>query len=143
MNSIKYLEELKRKVDEIPETSLSLQEQNIMKFLKRELEKELELFIQTEKNFEEKKWEGLLSNLFQILQRTNAIYWFLLRPEVSSTLVGSKIAGIIDEIVNILSYSVSEIIMKIKLNIKEIGIDSITINISATPPSITLSITMK
>jgi len=143
MNSIKHLEELKKKIEEIPETSLSLQEQNIIKFIKRELEKELELFIKTEKNFEDKKWEGILSNLFQILQRTNAIFWFLLRPEVSSTLVGSKIVGVIDDLVNVLSYSVSEIIIRIKANMKEIGIESLTVNISATPPSITVSLTMK
>jgi hypothetical protein len=143
MEAVKLLEDTKLKIESISEAGLSFHEQEIIKFLKKELNKELILIYNFNKNFDVKRWEHVISNFFQLLQRTNIIYSFIMRPEIMTTLMNSKIYDIVDEVVTILSYSVNEAIMKIKSNLKEIGIESITVNISANPPSITISMVMK
>ncbi|AOL16995.1 hypothetical protein BFU36_10055 [Sulfolobus sp. A20] len=143
MKAIERLNETIGKINEINESELSISEVDLLKFLKNQMMKSKNLFEAFSRSIDQKDWDNVLSYTFQILQRSNSIFGYLTQPTVLSLVSKSRLAGVIDNISDTLAFSVSEMIVVLKQNNKVLNIDSITINISSNPPSLSVSLVIK
>jgi hypothetical protein len=134
---------LYQEIEGLQQINLSLAEQGILSFLKEQAKKEEDLITEFEKDISEKKWDESLVSFFQLSQRTNLIFSYLVQPAVISSLSSSKIAEIAQELVDCLSITIAEAIIALKNNMKNIGIESITASLNANPPSINISMVLK
>jgi hypothetical protein len=65
------------------------------------------------------------------------------QPAVFSMISRSKLSENIENIIDSLAFSVSEMIIVLKQNNKSLGIDTITVNMSSNPPSMSISVVIK
>ncbi|AWR94625.1 hypothetical protein [Acidianus brierleyi] len=137
------MENLYREIEGLQQINLSLAEQGILSFLKEQARKEEDLILEFEKNISEKKWDESLISFFQLGQRTNLIFSYLVQPAVISSLSSSKIAEIAQDLVDCLSTTIAEAVISLKNNMKNIGIESITSSLNSNPPSINISLVLK
>jgi len=137
------MENLYREIEGLQQINLSLAEQGILSFLKEEARKEEELILEFEKDISEKKWNESLVSFFQLSQRTNLIFSFLVQPAVISSFSSSKIAEIAQDLVDCLSAIIAEAVISLKNNMKNLGIESITSSLNSNPPTINISIVIK
>ncbi|MEM0131195.1 MAG: hypothetical protein QXN74_03715 [Saccharolobus sp.] len=143
MKAIERLNESINKIDNVNENELSINEIDLLKFVKSQINKTKFLFQFFDKNVNEKVWDDVLSSAFQILQRVNAIFGYLAQPTVLSLVSKSRLSEIAENIIDTLAFSVSEMIIILKQNNKMLGIDSITVNIGSNPPSFSISVVIK
>ncbi len=137
------MENLYQEIEGLQQVNLSLAEQGILLFLKEEAKKEENLILEFEKNISEKKWDDSLVSFFQLAQRTNLIFSYLVQPAVISSLSSSKIAKIAQDLVDCLSVTIAEAVISLKNNMKSLGIESITSSLNSNPPTINVSIVLK
>ncbi|MEM0304355.1 MAG: hypothetical protein QW685_04745 [Saccharolobus sp.] len=143
MKAIERLNESINKIDSVNENELSINEIDLLRFVKSQINKTKFLFQFFDKNVNEKVWDDVLSSAFQILQRVNAIFGYLAQPTVLSLVSKSRLSEIAENIIDTLAFSVSEMIIILKQNNKMLGIDSITVNIGSNPPSFSISVVIK
>ncbi|MEM1629210.1 MAG: hypothetical protein QW214_05730 [Saccharolobus sp.] len=144
MKAIERLSESINKIDSVNENELSINEIDLLRFVKSQINKTKFLFEIFDKSVNEKVWDDVLSSTFQILQRVNAIFSYLTQPTVLSLVSKkSKLSEIVENIIDTLAFSVSEMIIILKQNNKMLGIDSITVNIGSNPPSFSISVVIK
>ncbi|MEM0363586.1 MAG: hypothetical protein QXH75_07285 [Sulfolobaceae archaeon] len=144
MKAIERLSESINKIDSVNENELSINEIDLLRFVKTQINKTKFLFEIFDKSVNEKVWDDVLSSTFQILQRVNAIFSYLTQPTVLSLVSKkSKLSEIVENIIDTLAFSVSEMIIILKQNNKMLGIDSITVNIGSNPPSFSISVVIK
>ncbi|MEM4884409.1 MAG: hypothetical protein QXO77_02710 [Saccharolobus sp.] len=144
MKAIERLNESINKIDSVNENELSINEIDLLRFVKSQINKTKFLFEFFDKSVNEKVWDDVLSSTFQILQRVNAIFGYLTQPTVLSLVSKkSKLSEIVENIIDTLAFSVSEMIIILKQNNKMLGIDSITVNIGSNPPSFSISVVIK
>ncbi|MEM3280694.1 MAG: hypothetical protein QW440_01875 [Saccharolobus sp.] len=143
MKAIERLNESINKIDSVNENELSINEIDLLRFVKSQINKTKFLFEFFDKNVNEKVWDDVLSSAFQILQRVNAIFGYLAQPTVLSLVSKSRLSEIAENIIDTLAFSVSEMIIILKQNNKMLGIDSITVNIGSNPPSFSISVVIK
>ncbi|WP_338603781.1 hypothetical protein V6M85_05040 [Sulfolobus tengchongensis] len=143
MKAVERLNETIDELNKINESELSINELDLLKFLKNQLLKSKTLFESFSKNVDEKRWDDVLSYTFQILQRINSIFGYLVQPTILSMISRSKLSAMVENIIDTLAFSASEMIVVLKQNNKSLGIDSITVNIGSNPPSISISVVIK
>ena len=136
-------EDLIRKLENTSEAGLSFNEAEILKFLKVETKKQLDIFNKLEESIKEQKWGEALSNLLILVERINVSLLFLMQPTNYSILVSSKISSLFEEYLSVISQSISYSLLELRPNLKKIGIESITATVSANPPSINISMVVK
>jgi len=130
-------------LNKINESELGINELDLLRFLKNQLSKSKSLFESFSKSIDEKRWDDVLSYTFQISQRVNSIFGYLVQPAVFSMISRSKLSENIENIIDSLAFSVSEMIIVLKQNNKSLGIDTITVNMSSNPPSMSISVVIK
>ncbi|MEM3291579.1 MAG: hypothetical protein QXY60_02375 [Saccharolobus sp.] len=143
MKAIERLNESINKIDSVNENELSINEIDLLRFVKSQINKTKFLFEFFDKSVNEKVWDDVLSSTFQILQRVNAIFGYLTQPTVLSLVSKSRLSETVENIIDTLAFSVSEMIIILKQNNKMLGIDSITVNIGSNPPSFSISVVIK
>lgn len=136
-------EDLIKKLENTNEAGLSFNEAEILRFLKAESKKQLDIFKKFEENIKEQKWSEALSNFLILIERINVALLFLMQPTNYSILVNSKISDLFEEYLSIISLCVSNSLLELRPNLKKIGIESITASVSANPPSINISMVVK
>ncbi|BAB67356.1 hypothetical protein [Sulfurisphaera tokodaii] len=136
-------EDLIKKLETISEAGLSFNEAEILKFLKAESKKQLEIFDKLENSIKLQNWNEAISNFLILVERINVSLLFLLQPTNYSTLVNSRISSLFEEYLSIISLYVSSSLLQLRPNLKKIGIESITASISSNPPSINISMVIK
>ena len=144
MEETLLLDNLVKKLDEVSSTSLSFNENEALKFLKAEVKKQRELL----KNFEDalagERWAEALASFVLLAERINIIFVYIFQPSNITLLTSdSKISPYIEEYISLASLIISSGILKLRPNLKKIGVESINVSISANPPSVSLSMVVK
>lgn len=143
MKAVERLDNTMVELNKINESELGINELDLLRFLKNQLSKSKSLFESFSKSIDEKRWDDVLSYTFQISQRVNSIFGYLVQPAVFSIISKSKLSENIENIIDSLAFSISEMIIVLKQNNKSLGIDTITINMSSNPPSMSISVVIK
>ncbi|ACP36985.1 conserved hypothetical protein [Sulfolobus islandicus Y.G.57.14] len=143
MKAVERLDNTMAELNKINESELGINELDLLRFLKNQLSKSKSLFESFSKSIDEKRWDDVLSYTFQISQRVNSIFGYLVQPAVFSMISRSKLSENIENIIDSLAFSVSEMIIVLKQNNKSLGIDTITVNMSSNPPSMSISVVIK
>ncbi|ACP34247.1 conserved hypothetical protein [Sulfolobus islandicus L.S.2.15] len=143
MKAVERLDNTMVELNKINESELGINELDLLRFLKNQLSKSKSLFESFSKSIDEKRWDDVLSYTFQISQRVNSIFGYLVQPAVFSMISRSKLSENIENIIDSLAFSVSEMIIVLKQNNKSLGIDTITVNMSSNPPSMSISVVIK
>jgi len=144
MNAIERLDEcINELYYSVNESELSINEMDLLKFLRGQIIKSKSLLEIFSKSVNEKRWDDVLSSTFQLLQRANSIFGYLVQPTILSLVSKSKLSAIIENVIDSLAFAISEMIVVLKQNNKMIGIDSITVNIASNPPSVSVSVVIK
>ncbi|WOE50188.1 hypothetical protein RQ359_001696 [Sulfuracidifex metallicus DSM 6482 = JCM 9184] len=136
-------DEVYEQLNSIKENELSFNEVDTVRFVKSQIQKMKGNLSEIENASQDKRWEDMLANFFQLLEKINIINIYLLQPTSLSMLMKEKISGIIENLIASISYSVAEATLLIKENAKEIGIESINVSVSGTPATINVSLSMK
>ncbi|MUN29298.1 hypothetical protein [Sulfuracidifex metallicus] len=136
-------DEVYEQLNSIRENELSFNEVDTVRFVKSQIQKMKGNLSEIENASQDKRWEDMLANFFQLLEKINIINIYLLQPTSLSMLMKEKISGIIENLIASISYSVAEATLLIKENAKEIGIESINVSVSGTPATINVSLSMK
>jgi hypothetical protein len=136
-------DEVYEQLNSIRENELSFNEVDTVRFVKSQIQKIKGNLSEIENASHDKRWEEMLANFFQLLEKINVINIYLMQPTSLSMLMKEKISGIIENLIASISYSVAEATLLIKENAKEIGIESINVSISGTPATINVSLSMK
>jgi len=136
-------EDFIKKLENTNEAGLGFNEAEILRFLKAEGKKQLDIFNKLEESIKEQKWSEALSNLLILVERINVSLLFLMQPTNYSVLVSSKISSLFEEYLSIVSLYISYSLLELRPNLKKIGIESITATVSANPPSISISMVVK
>ncbi|QGA53447.1 hypothetical protein GFS03_02010 [Sulfolobus sp. E5-1-F] len=143
MKAVERLNNTLAELNKINESELGINELDLLRFLKNQLSKSKSLFEYFSKSIDEKRWDDVLSYTFQISQRVNSIFGYLVQPAVFSIVSRSKLSENIENIIDSLAFSISEMIIALKQNNKSLGIDTITVNMSSNPPSMSISVVIK
>ncbi|ADB85895.1 hypothetical protein [Saccharolobus islandicus] len=143
MKAVERLDNTMAELNKINESELGINELDLLRFLKNQLSKSKSLFESFSKSIDEKRWDDVLSYTFQISQRVNSIFGYLVQPAVFSMISRSKLSENIENIIDSLAFSISEMIIVLKQNNKSLGIDTITVNMSSNPPSMSISVVIK
>ncbi|MCH4815400.1 MAG: hypothetical protein QXY87_06775 [Saccharolobus sp.] len=143
MKAVERLDNTMAELNKINESELGINELDLLRFLKNQLSKSKSLFESFSKSIDEKRWDDVLSYTFQISQRVNSIFGYLVQPAVFSMISRSKLSENIENIIDSLAFSISEMIIALKQNNKSLGIDTITVNMSSNPPSMSISVVIK
>ncbi|MCY0859178.1 MAG: hypothetical protein OWQ54_01980 [Sulfolobaceae archaeon] len=143
MQSLTKVQGVFERLNSIKEAGLTINEQQLLKFLKSLVKKQEELLNSLQKAVDQKNWEEVLSLSLQLTQRCNAILAYSMQPTVLGSIMDTSLYQIIDEIMETSASCIAEVVMLLKKNFKEIGIDSITMNLITNPLSVNLSITLK
>ncbi|MCY0849533.1 hypothetical protein [Sulfuracidifex metallicus] len=136
-------DEVYEQLNSIRENELSFNEVDTVRFVKSQIQKIKGNISEIEKASQDKRWEEMLANFFQLLEKINVINIYLMQPTSLSMLMKEKISGVIENLIASISYSVAEATLLIKENAKEIGIESINVSVSGTPATINVSLSMK
>jgi len=136
-------DEVYEQLNSIRENELSFNEVDTVRFVKSQIQKIKGNLSEIENASQNKRWEEMLANFLQLLEKINVINIYLMQPTSLSMLMKEKISGIIENLIASISYSVAEATLLIKENAKEIGIESINVSISGTPATINVSLSMK
>lgn len=144
MDSTRSLfEDLIKKLDSTNEAGLSFNEAEVLKFLRAESKKQLEIYSKLEDQLNSQNWDEALSNFLILIERINISLLFLMQPTNYSTIINSRIADIYEEYLSVISLLISSSLLKLRPNLKKIGVESINLSVSANPPSINLSMVIK
>lgn len=136
-------EDLIKKVESTSEAGLSFNEAELLKFLKVESKKQLEIFDKLDNSIKSQNWSEAISNFLILVERINVSLLFLMQPTNYSSLVNSRISSLFEEYLNVVSLYISSSLLELRPNLKKIGIESITASISANPPSVNISMVIK
>ncbi|EZQ02096.1 MULTISPECIES: hypothetical protein [Acidianus] len=134
---------VKREIGDLRSNALSVTEQNILDFIENQVNKEDELFNAFEQSVNEKKFNEALILFFQVIQRTNLMYSYIFQPNIISMLANAKIATVVQDLIDCLSEIVADVVATIKANIKEMGLESISVTMLSNPPSINITLGIK
>lgn len=134
---------IRKELDKISETKLSVAEQGIVFFLKEQIEKEESLLSDFETMINQKNFSSALNSFFQLIQRTNLMYAYLIQPSILAMLSNEKISKLIQDVIDCVAQIVSDIVILFRDNLKQIGLESITVNINSNPPAINISLAIK
>ena len=134
---------LREELNSLSETSLSIAEQGILQFIKEQIDKEEELVNNFDKSTSEQNYDKAISDFFQLIQRTNLMYAYIMQPSVISMLSNEKFSKIVQDLVDCISQIISDVVLTFKHNIKQFGLESVSVNISSNPPSIGISLAIK
>lgn len=143
MNSKEKISLIKQELDKLTGIKLSVAEQGIVAFVKEQVEKEELLITEFENMISQKNFNGAFSPFFQLIQRTNLTYAYLIQPSILAMLSDERISKLILEVIDCFAQIVSDVIILLKDNLKQMGIESITVNINSNPPSINISMAIK
>jgi hypothetical protein len=134
---------LRRELNNLSETNLSIAEQGILQFIKEQVDKEEELVSNFDKSTSENNYDKAISDFFQLIQRTNLMYAYIMQPSVLSMLSNEKFSKIVQDLLDCISQIISDVVLTFKNNMKQFGLDSVNVNITSNPPSISISLAIK
>ncbi|ARM75654.1 hypothetical protein [Acidianus manzaensis] len=143
MISKEKISSIRKELDTLSESNLSVAEQGILSFLKEQVEKEENLLSEFENNINQKNYNDALTSFFQLIQRTNMMYVYVIQPSILSMLSNERISKIIQDTIDCIAQIISDIVILFKNNMKDFGLESLNININSNPPSISLSLAIK
>ncbi|BCU69492.1 hypothetical protein [Stygiolobus caldivivus] len=144
MEKALLFDNLIKKLDELSSTSLSFNENEVVKFLKTETKKQRDLLKQFEDSISAQKWDEALASFILLTQRVNIIFIYIFQPANISLLTSdSKVSPYIEEYLSLASLVISSSILELRPNLKKIGVESINASISANPPSLSVSMVVK
>lgn len=134
---------LREELNNLSETNLSIAEQGILQFIKEQVDKEEELVSNFDKSTSENNYDKAISDFFQLIQRTNLMYAYIMQPSVLSMLSNEKFSKIVQDLLDCISQIISDVVLIFKHNMKQFGLDSVNVNITSNPPSISISLAIK
>jgi hypothetical protein len=144
MEKALLFDNLIKKLDELSATSLSFNENEVVKFLKAETKKQRDLLKKFEDSISSQKWDEALASFILLTQRINIIFIYIFQPaNISLLTTESKVSPYIEEYISLASLVISSGVLELRPNLKKIGVESINASISANPPSINLSMVVK
>ncbi|EWG08205.1 MAG: hypothetical protein ASUL_01085 [Candidatus Aramenus sulfurataquae] len=134
---------LYEEIEKVQKGNLSITEQGILNFLKDQIKMEEDVLSQFEKNYSENKSSEAITSFMTLVQRANVMFYYLVQPTVLSSFTSGKMEGLVQELIDALTFAVSEATMMIKSMSKGLGIDSLTVSLNSNPPSISVSMVFK
>nr|MCL7344372.1 hypothetical protein [Candidatus Aramenus sulfurataquae] len=134
---------LYEEIEKVQKGNLSITEQGILNFLKDQIKMEEDVLSQFEKNYSENKSNEAITSFMTLVQRANVMFYYLVQPTVLSSFTSGKMEGLVQELIDALTFAVSEATMMIKSMSKGLGIDSLTVSLNSNPPSISVSMVFK
>ncbi|MUM64789.1 hypothetical protein D1867_05920 [Acidianus infernus] len=134
---------LREELNNLSETNLSIAEQGILQFIKEQIDKEEELVSNFDKSTSENNYDKAVSDFFQLIQRTNLMYAYIMQPSVLSMLSNEKFSKIVQDLLDCISQIISDVVLTFKHNMKQFGLESVNVNITSNPPSISISLAIK
>ncbi|MBW9141400.1 MAG: hypothetical protein K1T65_06900 [Candidatus Aramenus sp.] len=134
---------LYEEIEKVQKGNLSITEQGILNFLKDQIKMEEDVLSQFEKNCSENKSSEAITSFMTLVQRANVMFYYLVQPTVLSSFTSGKMEGLVQELIDALTFAVSEATMMIKSMSKGLGIDSLTVSLNSNPPSISVSMVFK
>jgi hypothetical protein len=144
MEKALLFDNLIKKLDELSATSLSFNENEVVKFLKAETKKQRDLLKKFEDSISSQKWDEALASFILLTQRINIIFIYIFQPaNISLLTTESKVSPYIEEYISLASLVISSGVLELRPNLKKIGVESINASITANPPSISLSMVVK
>ncbi|AWR97011.1 hypothetical protein DFR86_05175 [Acidianus sulfidivorans JP7] len=143
MISKEKISSIRKELDSLSESNLSVAEQGILSFLKEQIEKEENLLSEFENNINQKNYGDALTSFFQLIQRTNMMYTYVIQPSILAMLSNERISKLIQDTIDCIAQIISDIVILFKNNMKEMGLESLNININSNPPAISLSLAIK
>ncbi|MCI2415112.1 MAG: hypothetical protein MPF33_07735 [Candidatus Aramenus sp.] len=134
---------LYEEIEKVQKGNLSITEQGILNFLKDQIKMEEGVLSEFEKNCSENRSNEAITSFMTLVQRANVMFYYLVQPTVLSSFTSGKMEGLVQELIDALTFAVSEATMMIKSMSKGLGIDSLTVSLNSNPPSISVSMVFK
>ncbi|AWR99656.1 hypothetical protein [Metallosphaera hakonensis] len=143
MKSKEKIGEVLSSMESMNYTGLSVAEQGILTFTKAQLKKILESADSLEQGVDSKSWDDVIVNFLNTVQRVNLLYAYLMQPSVISSLMSGKIWEIAEKVLERISDLMGEVIVMLRRNLKDMGVESLSVSLNSSPPSFNVSIVMK
>ncbi len=108
MEKALLFDNLIKKLDELSATSLSFNENEVVKFLKAETKKQRDLLKKFEDSISSQKWDEALASFILLTQRINIIFIYIFQPaNISLLTTDSKVSPYIEEYISLASLVIS------------------------------------
>ncbi|QGR19947.1 hypothetical protein [Stygiolobus azoricus] len=144
MEKALLFDNLIKKLDELSATSLSFNENEVVKFLRAETKKQRDLLKKFEDSISSQKWDEALASFILLTQRINIIFIYIFQPaNISLLTTESKVSPYLEEYISLASLIISSGVLELRPNLKKIGVESINVSIATNPPSVNLSMVVK
>ncbi|MBP1358139.1 MAG: hypothetical protein JZD40_06625 [Sulfolobus sp.] len=143
MESLTKVQSLSEKLNSIKEAGLSFNEIQLLKMLKIVVKKQEELLNNVKKAINGKRWSEVLGTALQLIQRCNMVMVYVMQPTIIGSINDPSLYESIDTLVETSTSCISELVTLLKHNSKDLGIESITMNLITNPLSVSVSITFK
>jgi|GEM_PF-1025561 hypothetical protein len=134
---------LSKDLESLEKVSLSMPEKDVLRFIRRELGRIIEISASIDSELESKNWVGATKDFVKLAERANLLLAAMTQPAIAPTLISGNLSEKMDNIMDFLVSAITEYLFAIKSNMKEVGIESITANLSASPPAINISMVIK
>ncbi|QKQ99676.1 hypothetical protein GWK48_04070 [Metallosphaera tengchongensis] len=143
MESKEKVKELLNNLDKIGGIGLSVAEQGIIAFSKMQLKKILESVEKFENSIKDKNWDQSIVSLIGTVEKVNILYAYLMQPSVLSSLMSSKVGEIAESSLDVLTDLMGEAITTMKRNLKEMGLETLSVSMNSSPPTFNISLSIK
>ncbi|BBD73768.1 hypothetical protein HS1genome_2157 [Sulfodiicoccus acidiphilus] len=127
----------------INRTGLTMPESELLKYVEREWRTSMQLVERFNKDMGERRWFRAISAFLQLLQRANAAYSYLYQPTTVASLNNERVANIVNDVLGVLTDTVTRCVEEIKSSSKDMGVESVTLATSSFPPTLSVSVVVK
>jgi hypothetical protein len=140
MQSYETLIQVKEELGKINEAGLSYNETEALRFLKQESESLVRVAEEVSKSFSNNDLKGALASLMRFVARVNLFGSLLLQPVVISSLNNVTIRRALENLIESCISFVLESYLELAKRKSELGLKTISLNLVANPPAITMSL---
>lgn len=144
MNKTKgQLDEIIKSIGNNSDRSMSVTEAETMKFLQKQIEEYKASVEKFEKSLSTKDSREIFPSLVELTVRSNSVMAVLSSPTTMTAFQSPSLMSVLSKLIGVATSAVGEAVAEVKPILRDLGVDSVSLNVNPSPPGVSLSLVVK